>query len=75
MFDPESLKKIYKLFRWPEDLSEGEGKERYEGALEEFGKIISHRWIEEVLRRGKVRIVDVCSGTGGRGDSPRQEGS
>jgi len=26
MFDPESLKKIYKLFRWPEDLSkEGKG--------------------------------------------------
>jgi hypothetical protein len=63
MFDPESLKKIYTLFRWPEDLSK-EGKERYERALEEFGKIISHRWIEEVLRRGKVRIVDICSGTG-----------
>jgi SAM-dependent methyltransferase len=63
MFDPESLKKIYKLFRWPEDLSK-EGKERYERALEEFGKIISHRWIEEVLRRGRVRIVDICSGTG-----------
>jgi hypothetical protein len=64
MFYPESLKKIYKLFRWPEDLSEGEGKERYEGALEEFGKIISHRWIEEVLRRGRVRIVDVAAGPG-----------
>lgn len=64
MFDPEGLKRMYMLFRWPEDLSKEKGRERYERALQEFSKILSHRWMEEVLKRERIRIVDVCSGTG-----------
>ncbi|MGY0287931.1 MAG: class I SAM-dependent methyltransferase [Candidatus Methanodesulfokora washburnensis] len=62
--DAESLEKMYRLFRWPEDISEESGRKRYHDSLKEFSTILSHNWMKDVLRRDNIRIVDVCSGTG-----------
>jgi SAM-dependent methyltransferase len=62
--DAESLEKMYRLFRWPEDISEESGRKRYHDSLKEFSTILSHNWMKDVLKGDNIRIVDVCSGTG-----------
>ncbi|MGC8932539.1 MAG: class I SAM-dependent methyltransferase [Candidatus Methanodesulfokora sp.] len=60
----ESLERMYELFRWPEDIRKSSGRKRYEESLKDLAVIAAHDWIKEVLERERVRIVDICSGTG-----------
>ncbi len=60
----EDMSKLYQLTRWPEDPRSEEGRKRYVEALDRFRSLLSHEWFSEILNRGKVRLVDICGGTG-----------
>ncbi len=65
MFSSEWLEKTYSAFKWIEDPFTREGFERYKKILESMDKIVEHKWIREVIeKRDKIRIIDLCGGTG-----------
>jgi predicted O-methyltransferase YrrM len=61
----KELEDIYRVVPWPEDPWSEKGRERFEKALKRFKKLISHEWIGSLSSsRSRVRILDVCGGTG-----------
>jgi len=61
----ERLEECYRILRWPEDLESGVGKRRFEEAYRFFRSLLKHEWIAELLKhRDRVRVLDICSGTG-----------
>ena len=63
-FDPDHLRRMYELFKWPEDPSEDGARRRYEESLEDLSKVFMHSWMRGILERDRVSVIDVCSGTG-----------
>jgi len=61
----EELEKIYRVMPWPEDpWSEG-GRSRYEEGLKRFRDFTSQEWVKSLVsKRKRIRIVDICGGTG-----------
>lgn len=61
----ECISSFYKIYPWPELLEEKEGKRRFEEALENLKLLLSHEWFRNILsRKSRVRILDLCGGTG-----------
>ncbi|ADM27478.1 methyltransferase type 12 [Ignisphaera aggregans DSM 17230] len=59
------MEKLYRLFPWPENPYEEEGRARYQEALEYMARVVEHGWIRErVGDRDRISIVEYCSGTG-----------
>lgn len=59
------LEKLYRIFGWIEDIDTPEGRRRLERSIHVMSNIISHPSIAGLLeRKGKIRILDVCSGMG-----------
>ena len=60
----ERLEKIYSVFPWPEDLHSVEGRRRFEEACSVFREVIEHPWVRSILGKQRIRVLDVCGGTG-----------
>ncbi len=59
------LEKCYSIRHWPEDLESPMGRKRFEEACDVFHSLLKHEWIAELLKnRNKVRVLDICGGTG-----------
>jgi len=59
------LERLYTIFPWIEDPESPQGYERYQRVLRDMEKLITHSWIQNILKtRRLVKIIDICSGTG-----------
>jgi len=59
-----NLSELYRLIGWPEDPFSEKGRRRYVEALDKFRSLLSHEWLSGLLKGGKIKIVDICGGTG-----------
>lgn len=60
----KKLEKVYKLVGWIEDPFTQAGRKRYENFIKLFDNLIEHEWISQLLKKRKIKIADVCGGTG-----------
>ncbi len=60
----KKLSEFYSIHPWPDDPETKEGKLYFERTKEFMGRLLKHRWIERLLENGKVRILEVCGGSG-----------
>ncbi len=60
----EYFERLFSIVPWVEDPSEKGFKTRYEGLVNGFRKALDHKLVKPVLRRGRIRVLDVCGGTG-----------
>uniref|UniRef100_A0A7C5YXU3 Class I SAM-dependent methyltransferase n=1 Tax=Ignisphaera aggregans TaxID=334771 RepID=A0A7C5YXU3_9CREN len=63
--ESERMEKFYNLHPWVEDPETPQGFERYQQVLKIMEQLVSHLWIQDILKDRKViRVIDVCSGMG-----------
>ncbi len=61
----EELEKLYKIFRWVEDLDTPEGMKRLEKSVEKMHKILDHPSLQALLEeKDEITLIDICSGKG-----------
>jgi len=60
----EKLERVYRMGIWLEDPYTNEGRERFERALDFMRKAVKHPFIENILKLRKIRILELCGGTG-----------
>lgn len=59
------MEKLYRLLPWVEDPFTNEGFNRYRESISDFTKVVEHKWFKELLdNKRKIKIVELCSGTG-----------
>jgi len=60
------FEELYSFYPWPEDYVEDpRAKSRFEEARAVFDGLLEHGWLKSVVEgRERVRVVDVCGGTG-----------
>lgn len=64
-YESERMEKYYTLHPWIEDLETSQGFERYQQVLKVMEQMVSHQWIQDILKDRKVvKVIDVCSGMG-----------
>jgi len=64
-YESERMEKFYTLHPWVEDPETPQGFKRYQQVLKVIEQLVSHPWIQDILRDRKVvRVIDVCSGVG-----------
>jgi len=56
--------RLYALGVWPIDPSSPIGVKRYNEATDIFKKIVGHEWIQEIAKKGRARILEICAGAG-----------
>jgi methylase of polypeptide subunit release factors len=65
MSESRRLEVFYTLHPWIEDLETYEGLKRYREVVELMERVTSHPWFRELVEsRKRIKIIDVCSGTG-----------
>ena len=58
------IEKLYALDIWPTDPYSEFNQKRFREAIEVFDKLMEHNWLQELLRKEKIRILEICAGTG-----------
>lgn len=59
------LSEFFSIFPWPDDPDSQQGKEYFEGNLVKFmEKLLEHQWIKQLLKKKKVKILEICGGAG-----------
>lgn len=58
------LERVYRLADWYDDPHTPRGAQRYESLRKGFELIVKHDWFKSLLSRERLRILDVCGGTG-----------
>ncbi len=59
------LERLYRVFKWVEDIDTPEGRKRLQESIGNMGKAIDHPSIKDLLAgKDKITIIDVCSGKG-----------
>jgi len=65
MSESRRLEVFYTLHPWIENFETAEGLKRYREVVELMERVTSHPWFRELVEsRKRVKIIDVCSGTG-----------
>ncbi len=58
------IKNLYALDVWPMDPYSKRGQERFRKGIEVFNKLMKHDWLQKLVKKGKIRIIEICAGTG-----------
>ncbi len=59
------LEKLYRVFPWPEDIESQEFMKRFDQVEKFLRRVIEHPWIRDaVLKKNRLRVLDLCGGTG-----------
>lgn len=59
------LERLYRVFKWVEDIDTPEGRKRLQESIENMSKAIDHPSIQDLLAgKDKITIIDICSGKG-----------
>ena len=58
------IEELYALNIWPTDPHSEFSQRRFREAVEVFGRLMEHDWFQELLRKEKVRILEICAGAG-----------
>lgn len=52
------------MYGFPEDPRSTLGTQRYQKAVKKFRIVVKHEWFGDIIRRKKIRILEICSGMG-----------
>ncbi|NLI56588.1 methyltransferase domain-containing protein [bacterium] len=58
------LSEFFSIFPWPDDPDSQEGKEYFERTVKFMEKLLEHQWIKQLLKKKKVKILEICGGVG-----------
>ncbi len=58
------LEELYEVLEWPSSPLSTNGKRRMVESMELLLKVLRHEWLNRLLSKTRVKIVDVCSGGG-----------
>jgi len=60
----KKLTEFFSVYTWPDDPNTEEGKKYFETTLEKMNKLIENEWIKELVKKKKIRILEICAGCG-----------
>ncbi|MCE4622498.1 MAG: class I SAM-dependent methyltransferase [Desulfurococcales archaeon] len=62
MFPSRDMERFYKVYPWSEDPESA--KRRIEHGVDLFRKAVEHEWLSHLVKRRRVKILDLMGGTG-----------
>lgn len=60
----DKLSKFFSIFPWPDDPEAQKGKDYFDSTIKSIEKLFEHPWFTKLLKKKKVRILEICGGAG-----------
>lgn len=60
----DKLSEFFKIFPWPSDPETTEGKEYFNSTIKNMEKLFEHIWFKDILKKEKIKILEICAGAG-----------
>lgn len=60
----DKLSEFFNIFPWPDNPESEEGKNYFNSTIKNMEKLLKHPWLKEILKKKKIKILEICGGAG-----------